>query len=146
MRMGMPNGSRWKGPEQRFGFQKCMWCLLVVICGSTGVAQLRQHDTQRGQSPFDPDDGQDAMMVQKRLKALNAERQKSIVSDAQKIVDLTTALDAEVKGMEGGVLTPEQVRKLNQIEKLAHEVKQKMRFTPTGGLEVQDPLVNPQHF
>jgi len=85
-------------------------------------------------------------MVQKRLKALNVERQKSLVSDAQKIVDLTVALDAEVKAMDGDSMTIEQIRKLNQIEKLAREVKQKMRYTPTGGLETQDPLVNPQRF
>ena len=118
------------------------FALLVPL----GIAQLRQHGTQRGQSPFDPGDGQDAILVQKRLKALNVERQKSLVADAQKLVNLATELDSEVKGMEGDSLTPEQVRKLNQIEKLAHEVKQKMRFTPTGGLETPDPLANPQQF
>ena len=146
MRMGIPKGSRWKGPERRLGFPRLAWCLLIVTCASAGLAQLRQHGTQSGQSPFDSDDGQDALMVQKRLKALNVERQKSLVSDAQKIVDLTVALDAEVKAMDGDSMTIEQIRKLNQIEKLAREVKQKMRYTPTGGLETQDPLVNPQRF
>lgn len=80
-------------------------------------------------------DGGDLSGQEKRIQALNRERQKSIVSDTDKLLKLASELDLEVKSANLGALTPDEVRKVAAIEKLAHRVKDKMSFS------VRDPDV-----
>ena len=81
----------------------------------------------------DNDNGaNDPVEVARRLRALNEMRQKSIVSDTNKLVKLANELNTEVGGVNFESLTPDQLRKLATIEKLAHSVKEKMS-TPVGG-------------
>lgn len=68
----------------------------------------------------------DPIMEEKRLKAMNALRQKSMLADADKLLKLATELNAEVNGTQAGNLTEEQLRKVAQIEKLARSVREKM--------------------
>ena len=68
----------------------------------------------------------DRLEEERRLRALNIERQKRVVSDANKLLKLTTELNAEIARANSGSLTPAQLRKLAQIEKLAHGVSEKM--------------------
>lgn len=69
---------------------------------------------------------------EKRLRALNAERQKSLVADTNKLLKLATELEAEMKLSEAP--TAEQLHKAGEIEKLARSVREKMstsvRSTP----------------
>ncbi len=64
-----------------------------------------------------------------RLRLMNADRQKSLVSDTVKLLKLAHDLDSEIATAGQDSLTPEQYRKLEQIEKLAHNVKEKMRLS-----------------
>lgn len=68
----------------------------------------------------------DPVFAEKRLKALNADRQKSMVSDADKLVKLARQLDAEIASNPTDDLTPEELHKVAEIEKLARNVKAKM--------------------
>jgi hypothetical protein len=68
----------------------------------------------------------DPIALGKRLKALNAERQKAMIADTNKLVKLAAALNAEINGKHRGELTPDQLRQVAEIEKLAHSVKEKM--------------------
>jgi hypothetical protein len=68
----------------------------------------------------------DASQVQKRLNMMNTERQKELVDDTNKLLALARELDGEIAASNTGDLTPEQIRKVAEIEKLAHSVRDKM--------------------
>ncbi|MGO9340380.1 MAG: hypothetical protein ACLPY1_23020 [Terracidiphilus sp.] len=65
----------------------------------------------------------------RRLRALNIERQKRIVSDANKLLKLTTEFNAEIARANPESLTPAQLRKLAEIEKVAKDLKENMAAT-----------------
>src|SRR6185312_5236560 len=65
-------------------------------------------------------------MPMRRIKALNIERQKALVSDTDDLLKLTKQLNEEVARDRSITLTPEQVRMLAKIEKLAKSVREKM--------------------
>jgi len=57
----------------------------------------------------------------------NDERQRRIVSDTQRLVALANQLKAEIAASGAESMTPEMVRQMEEIEKLAKSVKDKMR-------------------
>jgi hypothetical protein len=71
----------------------------------------------------------DPVWQEKQLRVLNIERQKALVSDTNKLLKLAHDLDAEVSGTTSDSLTPDQIRTLAEIEKLAHSVKEKMSIS-----------------
>ena len=77
----------------------------------------------------------DPVIAEKRLKALNADRHKSMVSDTEKLLKLARQLDAEIASNPTNELTPEELHKVATIEKLAHNVKTKMAQSYGGGPE-----------
>jgi hypothetical protein len=79
-----------------------------------------------------PSDDTDSVMQAKRIKALNTERQKSLVSDTNKLVKLVSELNAEINGAPPSSLTDEQIKKLAEIEKLAHNIREKMSSSING--------------
>jgi hypothetical protein len=83
----------------------------------------------------------DPVTEAKRMRALNADRHKSVVSDTEKLVKLARQLDAEVASNATDGLTAEEVQKLAAIEKLAHNVKSKMAQSFGGGPEFRPPLI-----
>ena len=87
-----------------------------------------------GQDPNSPE--------QKRMKALNAERQKSLVSDSEKLLRLAKELNDELAQNNSGTMNPEQLRKVEEIGKLAKSVKEKMSFSAGGfpSLTIQPPI------
>ncbi len=72
---------------------------------------------------------QDAAFAERRLRALNAERQKQMVSDAAKLLKLASELNAEVSSGNFDSLTLAQLHKVAEIEKLARSVREKMSFS-----------------
>jgi hypothetical protein len=72
------------------------------------------------------DDGFDPVMAERRIRALNAERQKQMVSDANKLLKLARELNDEVASANSGAFTPDQLRKIGEIEKLARSVRERM--------------------
>jgi hypothetical protein len=64
----------------------------------------------------------------KRMRMLNMERQKSIISDADKLLRLTRELNDEISRVNPDSLTADQLHKIAEIEKLAHNVKEKMSY------------------
>ena len=63
------------------------------------------------------------------FEAANAERKKEIASDTTKLLKLATELKAEVDKTNKDTLNLKVVRKADEIEKLAHSVKEKMQLT-----------------
>ena len=82
--------------------------------------------SQRQIGGIDYDDSGDSVMDERRLKMLNAERQKSLVADTNKLLRLATELNRAIAASNSDTLTPAQLAQLAEIEKLAHNVKEKM--------------------
>ena len=85
----------------------------------------------------------DPVIAARQIQSLNAERQKSMVSDTDKLVRLAKELNAEVEKGNPEQLTQVELRKLADIEKLARSVKQKMSVSFVGGPAYQEPTMNP---
>jgi hypothetical protein len=131
------------GLEPRVGQGILLLLLLAPLSGNPGSAQNPaymdpgQAQGSTGQrignreSPFgDPD--ADPFQDERRLRALNSARQKSMVSDTEKLLRLATELNAEMAGEKGATLTVAQMRKVAEIEKLARNVKDKMSTSVRG--------------
>jgi hypothetical protein len=110
--------------------------LLVLVVMSAGHAQSNGSNGGQGGSrvlPFGarPDspvsgDSYDSVMMGRRMRAMNIERQKEMVSDTNKLLRLARELNAEVAFQRSDALTPDQVRKVAEIEKLAKNVRERM--------------------
>lgn len=83
----------------------------------------RAGDSLEGVGPGDPAEQEE------RLRALNGERQKSLISDTNKLLKLATQFEMEIKGADSSSLTPPQMHQLAEIEKLARNVKEKMSYS-----------------
>jgi hypothetical protein len=63
------------------------------------------------------------------FEAANAQRKKEINADSAKLLKLATELKAEVEKTNKDTLSINVIRKADEIEKLAHSVKEKMQLT-----------------
>lgn len=75
------------------------------------------------------------------LRTLNADRQKSLVSDANKLLRLVNELNVEIARSNPDLLNSTQLRKVAEIEKLAHNVKDKMSTSVQRAPPFQQPSV-----
>ena len=79
-----------------------------------------------GQAPADGDDASDRLAHDMAKKA-NTERQVAIKNDAEKLLKLAVELKACVDKSNENLLSMDVVKKAEEIEKLAHSVKDKMK-------------------
>jgi hypothetical protein len=63
------------------------------------------------------------------FEAANARRKKEISAESAKLLKLATELKAEVDKTDKDTLSINVIRKADEIEKLAHSVKEKMQLT-----------------
>lgn len=63
------------------------------------------------------------------FEAANAERKKQISAESVKLLKLATELKAEVDKTDKDTLSVGVVHKADEIEKLAHSLKEKMQLT-----------------
>lgn len=87
---------------------------------------------QQSQSVYGDLGDLDPVLAKRQLRLLNVERQKKIVSDADKLLALARALNSEIEKANSGSMTPEQMHKIAEIEKLAKNVKTNMTITVGG--------------
>ena len=66
-------------------------------------------------------------VTEKQEKARNDERQKRLVADTEKLLTLATQLHEDVAKTDKNVLSMDVVRRADEIEKLAHAVKERMK-------------------
>jgi len=69
---------------------------------------------------------------EQNFEAANAERRKQIADESTKLLTLAMALKAEVDKTNKDTLSLNVIRKADEIEKLAHNVKEKMKLTVGG--------------
>jgi hypothetical protein len=122
----------------------------ALLATSTAMAQIRTTTPTRvyeGQpavgadvsAPEAPSDTQ-SIEFEKRLRRINADRQKSLMADTDKLLRLTHELNDELAAQPGDP-TPAQLRKIAEIEKLAHDVKVKMSTSVRGLAPYTGPIV-----
>jgi hypothetical protein len=69
----------------------------------------------------------DSMRRAEQRRMLMSERQKRLVEDTDKLLALSTALKEQVDESNKDVLSLDMVKKAEQIEKLAHSVKERIK-------------------
>jgi hypothetical protein len=76
---------------------------------------------------------QDRQAKQQNYSQANIERKKQIAEDTAKLLKLAADLNAEVDKTNKDTLSMTVIRKADEIERLAHSVKEKMKLTVGGG-------------
>ena len=97
-----------------------------------------------GQLGNQDDDTSGPSQDEQLLRVLNAQRQKSLVADTDKLLRLANDLNAEIARTTPAALTPDQLHKLAEIEKLARNVREKMA-TSVRGTQPFVPPFQPPH-
>jgi hypothetical protein len=79
---------------------------------------------------------------EKRLQMMNAAQHQSMVADTERLVKLVADLNAQINGSKANSLTPDQMKMVAEIEKLAHSVRDKMRMTvrSASNIDVNSPV------
>ena len=75
----------------------------------------------------DPNAPLNPQLEQEQSKLRNTDRQRQLVSDTQKLLALATELKTDVDKSNKDMLSIEVIKKAEEIEKLAHSVKEKMK-------------------
>jgi predicted TIM-barrel fold metal-dependent hydrolase len=112
-----------------------MWIWIGLMMLGTGVAGAQATSAQQQQTvqpgvigvPIAPSDPERVRQEQQREQMATDERRKRMVSDADKLLALAAELKADVDKSSKNELSMEVIRKAAEIEKLAHDVKERMR-------------------
>ncbi len=104
--------------------------ILTLLLGLPMAAQvpgtpLHLQVPDRPNFSYDPGVAPDAATGAKRIQALNAQRQKDMMSDAEKLLGLARELNADATG-SSNLSLPEELHKASEIQKLAKDIKEKM--------------------
>ena len=80
-----------------------------------------------GVVPVVPQDERTVRIGEEQAKMRNEDRQKRLVEDTTKLLELANELKAAVDKSDKNTLSLDVVRKADEIEKLAHSVKERMK-------------------
>lgn len=119
--------------------------ILALTAGAQSFpsSQLPSQGSPHVRSPYGPSAEPDPLYEQRRMKALNADRHKSMVSDTDKLLQLAKQLDAEIAANSADGLTSQEMKRVAEIEKLARSVKEKMARSFGNGPLDQPPAFPP---
>jgi hypothetical protein len=81
----------------------------------------------QGNNPADPDPMDNPHRAEQQEKLRNADRQKRLVADTEKLLTLATDLKAQVDKSTKDTMSVDVIKKADEIEKLAHSVKERMK-------------------
>ncbi len=108
--------------------------ILLGWAGASGRTQLSSKSPQVAQPPNlstptnrDPADAAVSEVQRKQEKLRQDERQKRLVSDSDKLLALATQLHEEVAKTDKNILSVDVIRRADEIERLAHNVKERMK-------------------
>lgn len=131
-------------------------CLALLTVGSLHLwAQQRgviiPPSSARGNIDIDPLDNPDIYstgnftgpMEERRLQALNAQRQKDMVAETNRLVKMAADLNAQINSQQKTQITPQQLRQLAEIEKLAHSIRDKMSTSVRNPAPMDSPGILP---
>ena len=139
---GRPRGRNGARPTRQFwrlNWARVLVCLIAIAAltgaaqsGQQGAPEANRDSTLNSVPAAQPDanaqmQGQNAK--QQSVESPDAERKKQIADDSAKLLKLATDLKAEVDKTTKDTLSITVIRKADEIEKLAHTVKEKTKFT-----------------
>lgn len=89
----------------------------------------QQPPSRRGMGipPMEPVEPLPPQMREQQAQARNDDRQKKLVADTDKLLVLATELKQDVAKTNKDVLSVDVIKKAEEIEKLAHSVKERMK-------------------
>lgn len=93
--------------------------------GVGGSSTLGAGSNRSGRNPLDDD--MEPHLPESYARMQNTERQRRLVGDTERLLMLTNQLKASIASSGTESLTPEMLRQMDEIEKLARSVKNKMR-------------------
>jgi hypothetical protein len=106
---------------------------------NNGQLNRRTPAPQRDIDPLQMETTGTPLFYEKRLKMLNAAQHQSMVADTDRLLKLVADLNSQINKSNSNELTPEQMRMVAEIEKLAHNVKDKMRMSVRSAAEIGGP-------
>jgi hypothetical protein len=116
--------------EDTMRLPQIAWTLSIcLLCAISSKAQDQPPKAPKGgisAAPADDDDSRDRLARDMAKKA-NQERQAVLRSDTDKLLKLAVELKDCVDKSNENVLSLDVVKKAEEIEKLAHSVKDKMK-------------------
>jgi len=110
--------------------------VILLAAPSVGMTRAQSSTNINDQIVVPPSNGprgvqgQDAMVArqqQKLAETATTERQKQLSDEAAKLLQLATELKAAVDKSNKNEMSLEVIRKADDVEKLAHDLKLKMR-------------------
>jgi len=103
--------------------------LLAPVClAQLKTSQSQEPKTYPGQSePVRAEDAWEAQQRKNMEKKYNLQRQQDIQKDTEKLLELATELKQAVDKSNENMLSLDVIKKAEQIEKLAKQVKEKMK-------------------
>ena len=102
-----------------------VFSLLAQVSPVSSSAQTAARHGPGAQAP--PEDESRARMEKDMAKKANEQRQADLKRDTDKLLKLTTELKDYVDKTNENLLSVEVMNKAEEIEKLAHSVREKMR-------------------
>ena len=121
----------------RNGFVRMLMVLVVVFAagapsvhGVQAVPPTGSPFPDAGSRPGREDRDRDPnleRMQEQAAKARNSDRQKRLVADTEKLLSLATELKQDVDKTDKNTLSVDVIKKADEIEKLAHSVKERMK-------------------
>lgn len=138
-----PNGAEASNPPPMHRQGRILVCfaVLAALASTVGLGQQPRESTMpqtlpgvNSQSNNLPDANQQMLMRQQQAKkqsfeAVNADRKKIIADESALLLKLATDLKNEVDKTSQDTLSLSVIRKAEVIEKLARDVKEKMKAT-----------------
>jgi hypothetical protein len=109
--------------------------LLVTLPGTLSGGQ-RNQPSQQQTGPYGPPSPSGSLpdfgpaspkIEEQQAKARSTERQKKLVADTDKLLALATELKTDVDKTNQNILSMDVIKKADEIEKLAHSVKERMK-------------------
>jgi hypothetical protein len=103
--------------------------MVLVTVGSANVSggQILPNSTLPWSNQMPGMSQPDIIRHVEQKRMLINERQKRLVADTEKLVALTTALKEQVDESNKNILSVDMIKKADEIEKLAHSVKERIK-------------------
>jgi hypothetical protein len=130
-------------PASKWRSQRALWAITICSLIALTVMVQSQQQTPNMSKPIllpeanRPPDANAQMEMREQqgkkqnIDAANLERKKQISDDSAKLLKLAGDLKAEVDKTSKDTLSLGVIRKADEIERLAHSVKEKMKLTMT---------------
>jgi len=115
------------------GFMLAGTLAILALQGSTALAQVvdpsqvPDASSSGGQRQREVEDPWTLQQKRELVKKQNAQRQQDIKKDTDQLLELATELKQYVDKTNENIISLDVIKKAEQIEKLAHAVKDKMK-------------------